>query len=260
MSSTINGYTFIKNRKLLLPDDVFIASYPRSGNTWIRLLLADLILQINGFKTSTKLPIHVSQIIPDIYKDNLSNWQSPVPLPCRLIKTHEHYHKIHRQLTRFFWQARAVYIFRNPSDVLCSYYHFHKMHNLLDTTIEVRIDDFCQSKVDEWCNHLTSYISQYSKHKILFVSYEKLYSKPIDVLQKVIFFFGVCATKCQCIEAIENHRFDKQKSIANTEHFRKGKINSAQEELSSKTLEFIEAKTRSIYKKAKEIEGMTQPS
>jgi hypothetical protein len=130
------------------------------------------------------------------------------------------------------------------------------MHNLLDITLEVSIDNFCQNKVDEWCNHLVSYISKYSQHKMLFVSYEKLYNNPINVFPKILFFLGICATQNQCIDAIENHKFDKQKLIANTEHFRKGKINSAKEELLSETIEFLETKTSSIYNKAKRIEAL----
>lgn len=50
------------------------------------------------------------------------------------------------------------------------------MHNLIDPNSDVQIDDFCKSKVDEWCTHLTSYINFYpcsrhqNKHKMSIIS------------------------------------------------------------------------------------------
>ena len=43
----------------------FVSSFPRSGNTWIRYLLADVFLQRHGVATATELPVHPDRIVPD---------------------------------------------------------------------------------------------------------------------------------------------------------------------------------------------------
>ena len=49
-----SGYICTKPTKsILTKKDIFLASFPRSGNTWMRLLLSDLILQMQGFSTNT---------------------------------------------------------------------------------------------------------------------------------------------------------------------------------------------------------------
>ena len=45
----------------------FVSSFPRSGNTWMRFLLADVLLQNHGMATSTELPVHPDKIVPDFY-------------------------------------------------------------------------------------------------------------------------------------------------------------------------------------------------
>lgn len=53
--------TYTKNKKNLKNNDIFLSSYPRSGNTWMRLMLADCLLQASGIPTQTDLPVSLSQ-------------------------------------------------------------------------------------------------------------------------------------------------------------------------------------------------------
>ena len=46
-------HQYLTNQKLLKETHIFLASYPRSGNTWMRLLLSDALLQMQGFQTAT---------------------------------------------------------------------------------------------------------------------------------------------------------------------------------------------------------------
>ena len=61
--------------------DIAIASYPRSGNTWLRVLVSDIILQFHNFKTGTGLPIHEDRVIPDIYDQRLHEIDPRIELP-----------------------------------------------------------------------------------------------------------------------------------------------------------------------------------
>ena len=42
----------------------FISSFPRSGNTWMRFLLSDVLLQKHNVKTTTNLPVDPNDLIP----------------------------------------------------------------------------------------------------------------------------------------------------------------------------------------------------
>ena len=66
----------------VFPDDIFLVSYPRSGNTWTRFLLGNLIYQND--------PVTFSNIecrIPEIYF-NRDRFLRQLPRP-RMLKSHE---------------------------------------------------------------------------------------------------------------------------------------------------------------------------
>ena len=64
------------------PDDVFLVSYPRSGNTWTRFLLGNLISQNEPVTFS-----NIESRIPEIYF-NPDRVLRALPRP-RMLKSHE---------------------------------------------------------------------------------------------------------------------------------------------------------------------------
>ena len=63
------------------PDDIYIVSYPRSGNTWTRYIMA--YLKAGTLKPLTS--IEVDRYVPDIYA-NATN--ANLDTSRRVIKTH----------------------------------------------------------------------------------------------------------------------------------------------------------------------------
>lgn len=238
------------NEKYFNKKDIFLASFPRSGNTWMRLLLSDLILQMQGFSTNTG-----GNIIPDIYRVDIEEWNRDNrinQLPFRIIKTHELYQQEY---------LKVIYIFRKPADSLCSLYHY-VIGRFIDE--DPGINQFCRSNVDKYCGHIINYID--AKHKksddIIFISYENLKNSPIEVLNKVSNFLKLQVTSQMCQKALENQTFENLKSATKFEDpsklgfseqggyknfFRQGKVNSSKDELSIETIDFIESKALEIY-------------
>ena len=98
------------------PDDIFVVSHFRSGNTWMRFLLGNL-LNLEG-------PISfdsIERISPDIYQFRYHDF-CKLPSP-RLIKSHECFDPRYR---------RVIYIVRDPRDVAISLYHFLRKRRAID--------------------------------------------------------------------------------------------------------------------------------
>ena len=241
------------NKKELKETDIFVASYPRSGNTWTRLLLSDVMLQVLGFETDVKLPIVLGKISPDNTIDLISEIDPKVlELPFRLIKTHERYDGIRGY--------KAIHIFRNPADSLTSEFQLKKRKNpeyLADFYSDP--DVFCRFHVSVWSTYMKTYIEAKEKNpeRLMFVSYETLHEKPVEAVKKMTEFMGLDATMQMCANAVEHHRIEKKQELAgNSQFFRKGKVGSAREELPGETVDYIESKGMGMYDRAKQLEAM----
>jgi FkbM family methyltransferase len=233
------------------PERLYIASYPRSGNTWLRLLLADVILQQHGFTTDTTLPVHADHIIPDLHMAEAGEVDRRLRLPCTLLKSHDRFDKLQ--------PGRAVCIVRQAADSLVSYYHFHRRYPNLAAKAADGVDAFCRQHLEFWKAHLRSFLDARAHGAaIAFVAYETLHHDSVRVLQQVTAFIGLNADEATCQRAVENHTFHRQQAAEKKAHgdayavpfFRQGRVNGAVAELSSATLAFLTTETSALYQAA----------
>ena len=117
---------------MLFANDVFLVSYPKSGNTWMRFLLANYI---NGGKVDLSL---ANRIIPDIHYNPQDIVESLNP---RFIKTHNSYREEYK---------RVVYIVRDGRDVAVSYFFHLKKFKMLPPEIAFSnyLSSFIEGKLD----------------------------------------------------------------------------------------------------------------
>src|SRR2546427_124441 len=92
---------------LVFPDDRFLVSFFRSGSTWTRFLIANLL---RPEKPVTFLDIE--QIVPNIMQPSRRLKRMPRP---RFLTSHEYFDRRYK---------RVVYVVRDPRDVVVSQYHF----------------------------------------------------------------------------------------------------------------------------------------
>src|SRR5215469_6269647 len=89
-------------------DDTFIVSYPRSGNTWTRFLIANLLHPEQPASFA-----NIERLIPDCEAQS-SRYMKRASRP-RIIKSHEYFDPRYK---------KVIYIVRDPRDVALSYYDF----------------------------------------------------------------------------------------------------------------------------------------
>jgi hypothetical protein len=131
----------------VFPDDIFLVSYPKSGNTWSRFLLG------NVMSPSERITFaNVERKVPDIHAQSKKAFKK-TPRP-RLIKSHECFDPRYR---------RVIYIVRDPRDVAVSAYHYdRKGKNIPDdfpidtyvTTRFLKTDEYFGS----WGEHAGSWL------------------------------------------------------------------------------------------------------
>src|SRR2546428_8591396 len=115
VSSAVLNSTVAGRRVEVRPNDVFLVSYPRSGNTWIRFLIGNLVCPDDPVTFA-----NVEQRIPSIY-----TYPNRVlrRLP-RILKSHEVFDPRY---------PRVIYIVRDARDVAVSFYHLNiKIRRFMD--------------------------------------------------------------------------------------------------------------------------------
>jgi len=162
-------------------NDVFLASYPRSGNTWMRFLLSELISgQTADFGT-------VETAIPYI---GIQNRRVPALLPNggQVFKTHEQY--------RVEYQ-RVVYLVRDPRDVAVSNYeHERASLSYVDHGLDHFLDQYVRGRASafgSWRTHTESWLNSplFERGTLLLIKYEDLRSDPERTLARVADFLGL---------------------------------------------------------------------
>lgn len=121
-----------------LPDDLYIASYPRSGNTWTRYILAYLKVGVARPLTSEE----VGGIAPGVY-NNLSHINSATT--NRLIKTHD---------PLFYLYPRAIYVHRDPRESLVSYWHFARRTGIFAGSFSEFLRSPVSRRHGSWKKHM----------------------------------------------------------------------------------------------------------
>ena len=175
-------------------DDTFIVSYPRSGNTWTRFLIGNLL--------SDDEPVTFDNIkhrIPDIYKSTAYALRA-VPRP-RFLKSHEYFDPRY---------PKVIYIARDPRDVAVSYYHYSRKTRYLDDSdpIENFVEDFVAGKVftvGSWAENVGSWIGAKmdDPDRFLLLRYEDLIADTVDELKKMVKFLGINIPDTRINAAVE---------------------------------------------------------
>jgi hypothetical protein len=177
-----------------------IASYPKSGNTWIRFILASLI---TGEEATFD---NVCQIVPEI--ERFRSAEFSLPDGKKFIKTHEMWRPAYK---------KSLYIIRDGRDVSISYYYFQKSLGRFEGTFSEFLKLFIEGRVDGyggWSGNVRSWVRQCERdpESVCVIKYEDMLSKPIETVRGVVDFFSINASESEIEWAIEGNKASKMKN------------------------------------------------
>lgn len=212
----------------IFDDDIFLVSYPRSGNTWLRFLLASIIH--NAHNIDFKL---IEKYAPDLYMHD-NNYLLTLNRP-RIIKSHEKYNRDYNNV---------VYLFRDVRDVVISmYYYLRKQRSTLhfDEYFNLFIDGkiFQNLNFGSWPENVRSWME--NKTSITFVKYEDVLSNPQKAILKILNYLHIDYEDQNVNDAIEKYDFRNMAKIERNTH----DVNYLD---TSKEIRFIRQGTRGQWK------------
>ncbi|XP_043448115.1 amine sulfotransferase-like [Prionailurus bengalensis] len=180
---------FIENLDdfVIRESDVFIITYPKSGTSWFQQLLSLIYFEehrkgIGNLETVDRVPFFEYNF------RKMDFVERPSP---RLFATHLPYYLVPRGLKNK--KAKIIYIYRNPKDVMCSYFHFSKNVTLqVTSSFEEFMEQFLEGKVlgSLWFDHIKGWYEHKSLFNIQFLMYEEVKKDLKGSLSKVCKFLG----------------------------------------------------------------------
>jgi len=187
----------------VFPDDTFLVSYPKSGNTWARFLIANLLRPQEKVGFS-----NIHAIVPGIdvvpHREMLR-----MPRP-RIIKSHQYFDLRYR---------RVIYIVRDPRDVALSEYHAQRKSKRIsdDSPIEEFVRRFVAGEscdYGSWGEHAASWLAtRYGQAGFLLVRYEDMIEDTARELARMADFLGLDANAELMEQAVSRSRADNMRKL-----------------------------------------------
>lgn len=160
-------------------DDVFVlASYPKSGNTWLRFVFGNVVAISCGEDCVDFWS--VGRYAPEIKYDRTLEGIIRSPFAPNALKTHFSYIKSYQKLS-------CVLLYRNPEKAIKSYYDYMRREVGKNYSSFQSFLNDPRRGVDYWRYFHLSWL----KSQAIFVQYEDLIKAPVDGVCKIYESLGV---------------------------------------------------------------------
>ncbi|XP_028985856.1 sulfotransferase family 2, cytosolic sulfotransferase 3 isoform X2 [Betta splendens] len=168
--------------------DVLAVTYPKSGTIWMQEILP-LVLNEGDLTPIRTIPNWdrapwLEETRLAVVVDQLKSPRALVThLPYGLMPPSFHTSK-----------AKAIYVMRNPMDILVSSYYFHQMAAFLEDpgTFDEFMDKFLEGRVmfGKWTDHVKSWRGSDLGDRIMFITYEELVEDLPASVRRISAFTG----------------------------------------------------------------------
>jgi len=191
------------------PDDTFIVSYPRSGNTWTRFLVANLLHPGEPASFS-----NIERLVPDAEAQS-SRYLRSLPSP-RTIKSHSYFDPRY---------PRVIYVVRDPRDVVLSYYDFSRKYRQIgdDYPLSRYVSDCVQGRLisadwGTWAENVASWVyARGARPGFLLLRYEDMKAETARELQRIADFYGIGLTAERTTTVVERSSAERMRELEKTE-------------------------------------------
>ncbi|XP_056135086.1 sulfotransferase family 5A, member 1 [Lampris incognitus] len=154
--------------------DILIATYPKSGTTWIQEIVTLVCNRGDPHLSQTVENWARAPWLEHFYAPALLETSSQCP---RILTTHLPYHLMASALQGS--KAKVIYVSRNPKDVAVSFYHYHKLAKFLPEPGSFQ--DFLNAFLDgtlnfgSWFDHVKGWICPtVAVDNLLHITYEEM--------------------------------------------------------------------------------------
>lgn len=220
------------------PNIVWLASYPKSGNTWFRAFLTALLnpgstdIDINNLHQTTiassrQLFDEMTGIASsDLEQEEIDRLRPLVYLQNARESEEVLYHKVHDAWTLLpdgqplfppEVTKAALYFIRNPLDVAVSF--AHHLNTSLEKTIAILNNPeyaFCQrtdrlhnqlrQRLLTWSGHVKSWVDD-SGLPVLVMRYEDMKARPAETFSRAADFIGLHYSPAEIVAALDRASF-----------------------------------------------------
>jgi len=183
------------------PEDVFIVSYPRSGTTWSRHTLFEILTgQKSGFRI----------VDANLCGVGRHHQGAPVlPGGGRLISTHEQYRE---------WKHyhKAIYLVRDARDVVLSEFTYLQNLEFFYGDLDRFVKHFVTTAVSgfgPWQRHVASWLDSrlFGTSNLCLVRFEELKQDPVAGFTRIAEFLGVKSSPDVIQRAVANSSLEKMR-------------------------------------------------
>ncbi len=165
----------------LRPNDVFLASFPRSGNTWVRVIIANILHPNRLLQSLSEL----DELTPDIHKGLPDDAGGR-----RVIKTHRPFFLRHGRNEPRLYQ-RAIYIVRHPYNVARSLFHYLSFQDKVESWEDVlSVMILGNARWGSWQSNVLSWRSAGDEREVLMLRYEDLQGELDEGVRRIADFLG----------------------------------------------------------------------
>jgi len=173
------------NNDLLRPSDIFLASFPRSGNHFVRFIIYSAL----HYREHHTFPNNYSGMtaIPDIHNQDV-HLAKGTP---RILKTHFPFDPRYKHI---------IHLARDPGDVIVSYYYYaRKLPTLFFTSTRtpVKLTKFISSFLHgniwpcSFRDHWQSFTEKRTKVNYILISYDRLLTQPHEEFDRLLRFLRI---------------------------------------------------------------------
>ncbi len=191
-------------RVQVFPDDIFLVSYPKSGNTWTRFLVANLVYPEKNPDFS-----NINDLLPSV--EGMSKRDlARAPRP-RILKSHEYFD--HRY-------PKIIYVVRDPRDVVLSEYHFDIKRRAIteDFPLPQFVSRFVRGELNHpngtWGENVASWFyTRRGDPRFLLVKYEALQTQAMEEMGRIARFMGISPDPDRLAFAIKMSSADRMREL-----------------------------------------------